>query len=1371
MLVLNNIPHLRAYKQRLNLPRDQKAASMYNIIFINNNSVDDAIKLMKHPLLNTNAKYLTYHIESIYKHKIHNKMINSNYKSRVEEIYDRIGDEFSLFKTYRTFEQVTNRNVYYDLHIYNNIFFSSVKNVTVIKKIELYFDYLRTIINSPKFNQYRNKMIFIDVESWYNLPDKVDNPITYILLSFRKYFDIFKSLGNMDIYFYSDSTILKLNPSLCNKNDITIFKREMSKVLKGINFENDEGFDIEVQKQEIKDTISNNLNTRYGFTTAVSYEDENDPFIEDEPVEVEVNDAGEELKTTINNKIDSALNDLDDSELNETEVETKLKKKLDEDKELIGLMHDTIKEKKTGKSSASIKRDAELREKQKKIKINNRTIDDYVTTQVSDMSLPSIDVSKNITTTNPNVSNIKFTNFEKSYNENVMKRDTIKVLSGLNDKSIPTYIKDIKVEDTSDELNYKETYHVVLEDENRVRHNLTFDVPKFVDDKFLYLNGSKKIITKQLFMKPIVKTGPDEVQVCSNYNKIFIRRHGTNMSPKIEKFKKAMSTNIVGVNVKNGDASKINNDYKTTLEYDELSKSFITIKSSNAEFIFDQNIIHSRLRQPLTSDEMCIGFYNDGKPIIMNFNNEKIDGVEFIDYIVSMCGAKMIATYDSINMNTKKFFFSRATIMAKDVPLVLLLGYCEGLTTVMRKANINHHFTDKKPSISSNQNYIQFEDGYLVYDIYPLENSLLMNGLSIIPTKSFKYEELDDKDIYLDLFDVMYHARNLSNAFNSFYEFMIDPITKEVLDDLDYPTDFVSVMIFANALLADNSYIIENNMNLYRVRSNEIVNAIIHRELADAYAKYRTTANSKNPTKISIPKDAIIKKILMTNTVEEFSTLNPIYESEKLRTISTKGVNGMNLEKAYTLDKRSYDPTMMGIIGMSSSPDGNVGVARKLALEPNIKGPRGYIDINEDTTKLKDVNIFTAAEMLTPMGNTHDESIRLAMASKQSGHIIPVTKSSPVLISNGVEQTIQYSLSKDFIITAEDDGEVVEFDEKTGLMIVQYKNGNCQAVDTKPKVVKNSSSGFYISNKLNTKYKVGDKVKKNDILAYEDKFFTQDGHNGNRFNIGSLQKVAIMSAYSTYEDSTFVTKKLSTEMSSEIVMMKDVTIGRNSNVDHIVKIGDEVHVGDILVSFETSYEDDSLNKFLQSIGDDLKEEIKSLGKVPIKSKYSGVIEDIKIYSSVDLEELSPSLQKIVKEYYDKINRKKKIINKYDKNPGIIKAGILFNEPTEKIKPTPDGKLKGKEVFDGVLIEFYIKYHDSIAVGDKITFYSALKSIVGEVIPEGYEPYSEFRPDEEISAFVGPSAVLQRMVPSIIFTMFGNKVLIELKNKLREIYEK
>jgi len=1308
MIELQNIPHLRVYRQKVYLPRDPKTPTMYSILFSNNKSLDDAIRLMQNPRFITNSKYLHYYIEPRYLEKIYTKVIRLNYLKQRLDIYDKVKSVDGSYKTKLTFNQINNKNVYYDLFLYNKIFFDNSGKITIKKRIELYFDYLKKIINNAKFNQYKNRMVMIDVGSWMdNSVDKINNPIMYMLLAFRKYFDTFKSLGNIDFYFYSDEMVLKMNPSLCNKSDLSIFKRELNKVIKTINLD-DENVDKEVQKQELKDSISQDLNDRYGFTANTVYNDipEDELFVSDDIVDSEndtdddVDDEENKLKPIVKDIVDNKVNEIEeeDPELSPEEIKSKLDANLNEDKELLKFMHNTIQEQKTGKSTASLKRDQELRERQKNIKVNNKTFEEYARYDVKAHEIPSYSVANKVKTTNEGAKKIKFTNFEKSYNEKVMKKDTIDILSNLNNMSIPTYVKDIKVEDSSDELNFKETYHVVLEDENRVRHNLTFDVPKFVDDKFLYLNGSKKIITKQLFMKPVVKTGPDEVQVCTNYNKVFITRVGANTSPKIEKFKKAISTNILGITVRNGDATNINRKYKTIIEYDELAKNYISIKCPKAEFIFDQSIIEDRLPIKLSNDDFCIGFYSNGDPIIMKFSNETIDGLDFIDYIVSMCGPKMISAFDASNIGTKKYFYSRATIMAKHVPLILLLGYCEGLTTILKKANIKYYFSDKKVNIKDTQGVIPFEDGYLIYDLYPLENSLLLNGLSVIPTKSISYEEMDSKDIYVELFGIMYNARNLSNAFDSFYEFLIDPITKEVLDDLDYPTDFSEVMIFANSLLADNSYIIENNMNLYRVRSNEIVNAIIHRELADAYAAYRVTANSKNPTKISIPKDAIIKKILMTNTVEEFSTLNPIYESEKLRTISPKGVNGMNLEKAYTLDKRSYDRTMLGIIGMSTSPDANVGVARKLSMEPNITGPRGYINIEDDSKHLNDMSLFTAAEMLTPLGNTHDESIRLAMASKQSGHIIPVEKASPVLISNGTEQTIQYSLSKDFIVTANEDGEVAELDDDTGLMIVKYKDGTSQAVDLKPKIVKNSSSGFYFSNKLDTDFKKGDKVKKHDILAYENKFFKNDFHNGNRFNIGSLEKVAIMSSYATYEDSTFITKKISKDMSSEIVMMKDVIIGKNANVDHIVNIGDEVHVGDLLVSFETSFTDNQLNKFLASVGDDLREEIKSLGKVPIKSKYSGTITDIKIYSSVDVDELSPSLQKIVKAYYAKINKKKNLLEKYDKTPGIVKAGMLFNEPTGKIKPTADGKLKGKEVFDGVLIEFYIKYHDSLAVG-------------------------------------------------------------------------
>ena len=79
------------------------------------------------------------------------------------------------------------------------------------------------------------------------------------------------------------------------------------------------------------------------------------------------------------------------------------------------------------------------------------------------------------------------------------------------------------------------------------------------------------------------------------------------------------------------------------------------------------------------------------------------------------------------------------------------------------------------------------------------------------------------------------------------------------------------------------------------------------------------------------------------------------------------------------------------------------------------------------------------------------------MATKQSKHIIPVEKASPVLISNGAEQVIHYHLGDDFSVVAEDDGEVVEVDEKNQLIIVKYKNGKHKAIDISTKVVKNGA--------------------------------------------------------------------------------------------------------------------------------------------------------------------------------------------------------------------------------------------------------------------------------------------------------------------------
>lgn len=66
-------------------------------------------------------------------------------------------------------------------------------------------------------------------------------------------------------------------------------------------------------------------------------------------------------------------------------------------------------------------------------------------------------------------------------------------------------------------------------------------------------------------------------------------------------------------------------------------------------------------------------------------------------------------------------------------------------------------------------------------------------------------------------------------------------------------------------------------------------------------------------------------------------------------------------------------------------------------------------------------------------------------------------------------------------------------------------------------------------------------------------------------------------------------------------------------------------------------------------------------------------------------------------------------------------------------------------------------------------FTALKNTICEIIPEGYEPYSELRKDEEIGSIIASNSILKRMTPSILLTCFGNKCIIELKRKLTDIW--
>lgn len=1366
-----------------------------SVLLINSNKVSNINTLLGPIQIKTMSPYKYIVVDRLIDLSINKKPIKKNVYVNAKKDIESLKDEMPSIKIIDTrmlSRGDFHKNIIYYLNNINNIFKMNSENIPTSKKSSIYWKNINRVIGNMQY--YPNKTMIINIEEYKNsfIPtirrkSKEFNPITLLYELIKYNYMEFVDLGNLDIILVSNNGMsLRVNGSECfklkgNKSNVgsavaSEFKMELFKLMNRTMTDEDTNDAERIYNMDLR--VSSITDAILGKYSAVTGE-------VPDSVKEKVNDAVQKAIEQIDEKQGSGgvAPNTEDIE-NIITANTEILKEVAKEKKSIAM-----------KSSASSKRDEMLREKQLTLDVQGKTLGDILSVSTDDVKIEVNDISKSVDTINKNVTEVRYPNINKDYVENVMKKDILSAVTCLSDKSdIQIYVRNIKVEDSSDINNYKDTYTIDLEDSLRVRHRLVFDVPKFIDNRFLWIGGNKKYINNQQLMLPVVKVSGDTVQLVSNYNKLFVYRYGSKVSSLNEKLKKALNSPIKGIKVINGKYDKENTKYLTIIDYDDLSCNFKEITIGDIKFYFNQSeirqlfldsvpknkideyekLVDSKILPVGKGNKNVFYYVNfDTNTVYQtNFNNSIDTKMSLIDFMLS----KSPQLKDEISKQStgKKYMYTRVKIMNKYVPTILLLAYKNGLSNILSQIKAEYYFSDTRPRIALNESIVEFNDGYLVFSNVPFKNSLLLNGLLEIPTKNYSFDDFSDVLTYQDIFESIYGRRNIANAFSNFFDNFIDPITLEVLQKLSLPTDLTGLVLYANELLVDNQFRTELDIRSFRFRSAELIPARLYKLIASSYEQYKATANHRNPRKISIRKDALIKDILAQTIVEDYSELNPIVEMQKLHGATKKGPSGCNLEEAYTKVQRSFHKSMTGVYTISSSPDGNVGIQRVLTMEPPISDVRGFIDNKAMDNRLdeyNDVNLFGPAEMLTTGGAQRDDAMRTAMSTKQSTHLTPVSKASPSLITNGAEKSIQYHLSKDWSFIAKDDGKVVELNDDTGLMIVEYKNGESDAISINNRIAKNGAGGFYLSKKMIPNYKKGDTFKKNDILAQDRDFFTNSEHFGNQFNIGTLEKIALLSSAATFEDSSYVTKQVSRDMASEIVMQKQVVLGPNTNIDYMVKIGDTVQSGDELIRFEQSFDEDSLNVLLSNVGEDMKEDIMMNNKEKVKTKYSGVIEDIKVYSSVSLSDLSPSLRKVVNKHYNRIKDRRKLLEKYDKsNNPLVKCNMLFNENTETVKTTNDGKFKGVALNDGVLIEFYIKIHDELGAGDKIVFFSALKTIITNVIPEGQEAYTAFRPDEKIGAVLSCNSIIARGIVSCQYMIMGNKLLIELSRQLKDIYE-
>ena len=1312
------------------------------------------------------------------------------------KFYNMVKEQVPYIRfTYTDYKLYKNRNLYYDWSFYNELYFNKQKSIFKHggdRALDVFFGLINRFIMDRRFlNTYKKRTIVVPVSDWCNTKEAKSNPfdfhefITPISLFTREFKVnpyIFKN-WECDVVFLADKGFFKLDlEEFSPHKDLNKFRSLIVNILSD-NYTNSESIDYDSKPviiNQLADQLSKGgivIHNLTGGTEKLSKDDLEKMGLLDNP-ETGDNDVKKAALVNQLDKIASKSTNTKDA-LKDLEVNDDSK-----EKELIkNLLIDIQSEDGVKMNQARIDRMNKSRKELLDKQIRGKSVKDLLKQFESNNDLK--EEALPIDSIDDGWKHLKFTNFNHQYTKEDMDADIVAVFNHFNHVTHPMNVLFLDTQNTSTAEDYIDTWTVKYEDaETGKRFTIVLDLPRMINDRFMMLRGNEKVLISQFMLLPVIKTNEDEVQMVSNYSKIFIRRKSPSGKGKsnavVNKLMRALlKYNGDEFRVIEGDNSKVCSKFVLPIDYIDLASTFNRIEFKDGSWI-DFNM-QSLQKYPFNRDILPVA---DKK-----LTDEELSKKYFGIYVVK--GKRLPITGPDLERNigyyinkqigfhdksgefkkifksispSKKLMFSEASVMNMKVPVIVVLSYNIGLQKVLDKQGVKYHFTETRPTkLEYNESFIPFSDGYLKYETYNDADELLMNGLSQFDTSEFSIEEINTKDMWLSILDE-FGGRIKGDGLDNFYDLFMDPITQEICKNINIPSDYVGAMLYGNNLLTDNKFNKHTDITGNRLRTNEIIVGHLYHVLSGAYGTYRNQVKrSKGTATFSEKRSAVIDSILTHDqTSSDLSTLTPLLEAEAANKVTFKGLSGMNSERAFSIDKRTYDDSMLGVVGISTGFASTVGINRQLTIDASIKNKRGFISPKKPK-ELSNTNTFSMMEALSPMAINHDDPFRTAMAYTQtSQHQMTVKGMMPSLITSGADQALPYLTSNKFSYKFRGESGHIKEITNEYIIVEDDKTKECDFIDIRERIRKNSDGGFYLTTKLDpiSGLKVGSKVKYNDILAYDRGSYSPSiSSNKNpqdiSYNIGTIAKVAIMNTDMGFEDSCVVDEYVSEALSTELCFLKEVNLDRNANVYNLVEPGQEIQANDPLLIFQDAFDEKEANELLRKISLD-QDEISDIARKKLRSKVAGVIQDIKIYRTCELKDLSPTLRDICEKYDKRINKLKSVMkkNNIDKEYELESTGKLAQQ----------GKLKN---LDGVRIEIYTKTKDTFGSGDKLVFYQALKGVASYVIPKDVAPYTDYHSNETVGSFLSVTGVFKRMVPSAISYGLLTKLLIELSRQSQE----
>lgn len=936
--------------------------------------------------------------------------------------------------------------------------------------------------------------------------------------------------------------------------------------------------------------------------------------------------------------------------------------------------------------------------------------------------------------------------FDERYIRDILPKDIVGMVTSIQSAGI--IITKYEVEPVEDILGKYEIHTVRISPIQGQPSTLRFKVP-FVNEDGTYIsNGIKYRLRKQRGDLPIRKISPDRVSLTSYYGKTFVTRS----DKKVNDYGSWLRAQVMSIAVDQTDDRIINlipadvfdNTIDTPKVYSNLAMSFRSFTSNGFDFVFDY---HSR--EKAFGKEALDLYEQNGRIVIAeNVSGEHLV-LDSVGAIYKGIGGNLqpLGTFENylgIDTANTPIDFAQLKVYGKSIPLVLVLGYMYGLETLINvlKADVRRVAAGQRQNLQEHEYAISFSDETLIFSKDDALATMIFAGFREYARfiKNYSVYTFDKPNVYNNVLESNGIGIRYLREIDLMDKLFIDPITKEILVEMNEPTTFRGLIVRGAQLLLKDSHPDSLDMQFMRIKGYERFAGAVYSEMINSIREHNSKSGKSN-FQIELNPYAVWKRITMDPSLNLVSDINPIENLKQIEAVTYSGIGG-RVGRSMTKSSRSYHPNDMGVISESTSDSSDVAINTFTSADPQFVSLRGRtkkFDLNNPNP----TSLLSTSALLS-VGSDTDDPKRVNFVAIQHSHGIACDGYRQSAVRTGYEQVLAQRTSDLFAYSARQNGRVIS--KRNDSILIEYEDGTQKGIELGRRY--GSAAGLTIAHDVKSDLVVGVSFKKGDIIAYNDGFFEKDVLNPDNviWKMGVLAKTVLLESTETHEDASSISQKLARKLATNITKVKQVVVKFDQEVKNILKPGTPVEHRTILCTIE-----DALTSNAGLFDENTLSTLRLFSNQTPQAKTKGVLERIEVFYNGEKEDMSPSLRALADASDRAFSSKFRALNKTPATGQVDEGFRIDGDPLQ---------------IDHLVIKFYMTNSIGAGVGDKGVFANQMKTVFSRVMD--YEMRTE--DGEEIDAVFGQKSIDDRIVLSALSIGTTNTLLDVIAKQAVEIYK-